>query len=478
MKNTIRNNIGRSLAGAAAALLALSALPAHAQSDDALINKLVKKGILTEDEAADLRKESDKDFSKSFSAKTGMADWVNSMKFYGDVRLRYEELDSRAQVFDNGQSTTPAGTPGLRDFPGRTRFRYRLRFGTTVTMMDNLEAGMRLISGDVPGTTGGKPLSGNSTFQDNASKKSIYIDLVYGRWYFPKNSLFSGNITAGKMENPFALSDMVFDPDYTPEGAALQFALNIADNQKLKLNGGVFVLDENQSPWTSGGGIGDNPFLGGVQLLYEASWTRKLNTSLGISWLGIQNATNLTTAAVPDLNVGNTRDATRAALKYNYEPIVLNGAITYTLDNFPLYRGAFPVKINGEFMNNSDAPYHSDNYAWNAGLVFGKAGKRGTWEFSYAYKYLGANAWYEELVDDDFGAVYQHPSPDYGPLVGRLSGYYTGTNVKGHIFRFAYSPADALTLSAKFFLTELIRAYPLQTPSEAHRFQVDATLKF
>jgi hypothetical protein len=110
--------------------------------------------------------------------------------------------------------------------------------------------------------------------------------------------------------------------------------------------------------------------------------------------------------------------------------------------------------------------------------VFGKSGKRGTWEFSYAYKWLGANAWYEELVDDDFGAVYQKPSPAYGPLVGKLSGYYTGTNVKGHIFRFAYSPADALTLSAKFFLTELIKAYPLHTPSETHRFQVDATLKF
>jgi hypothetical protein len=81
-------------------------------------------------------------------------------------------------------------------------------------------------------------------------------------------------------------------------------------------------------------------------------------------------------------------------------------------------------------------------------------------------------------VDDDFGAVYQKPSPDYGPLVGKTSGYYTGTNVKGHIFRFAYSPADDLTLSAKFFLTELIKAYPLQTPSETHRFQVDATLKF
>ncbi|MEI8291861.1 MAG: hypothetical protein WCH99_20520, partial [Verrucomicrobiota bacterium] len=55
------------LAGATA--LAALAPQSHAQSSDALIEKLVSKGILTVSEAKDLREESDKDFKTAFQAK-------------------------------------------------------------------------------------------------------------------------------------------------------------------------------------------------------------------------------------------------------------------------------------------------------------------------------------------------------------------------------------------------------------------------
>jgi hypothetical protein len=224
--------------------------------------------------------------------------------------------------------------------------------------------------------------------------------------------------------------------------------------------------------------------MAGVQLRYDVAWTKKLSTSLGAAWLTIQNGTNLTTASVPDQNVGNTRNRFSNGaqlfdvLIYDYQPYILDGAVTYTLDHFPLYRGSFPVKISGEYLNNPEAPYHADNYAWDFGVVLGKSGKRGTWDFSYTYRWLGANAWYEELVDDDFGAVYQNITVPPGPGVFGVAGYYAGTNVKGHVLRFSYSPADALTLSFKCFLTEIIRPIPQNSVSEAHRFQVDAMLKF
>ena len=59
---------------AGAAMLASLAMQARAQSSDALIDKLVQKGILTANEAKDLRDEADSDFKTAFQSKMGMPD--------------------------------------------------------------------------------------------------------------------------------------------------------------------------------------------------------------------------------------------------------------------------------------------------------------------------------------------------------------------------------------------------------------------
>ena len=116
----------------ATALMTLAS-QSHAQSADALIDKLVDKGILTTKEAQDLRDESDKGFTTAYQAKTGMPDWVTSYKFSGDFRGRYDEM---------------ATTDGNQNFVPRDRFRYRLRAGLVVSMQDNLEAGFSLTTAD------------------------------------------------------------------------------------------------------------------------------------------------------------------------------------------------------------------------------------------------------------------------------------------------------------------------------------------
>src|SRR2546427_4319372 len=81
----------------------LFSLSAQAQSAEALINKLVEKGILTQEEAQKLRVESTNDFNRAFTAKTGMAPWVTSLKFGGDFRGRYDG------IYQN-ESNTGAGS--------------------------------------------------------------------------------------------------------------------------------------------------------------------------------------------------------------------------------------------------------------------------------------------------------------------------------------------------------------------------------
>lgn len=141
-----QNSIKRGAAGLF--VLGACASTLHGQSSDALLNKLVQKGVLTTQEAAELKKESDAGFDKAYRTKTGLPDWVTSLKIYGDLRTRYE--------FFHTDNDAPGAAQPNKD---RTLFRFRLRTGMTATLKDNFELGFRLASGEQSGTFGGNPIS-------------------------------------------------------------------------------------------------------------------------------------------------------------------------------------------------------------------------------------------------------------------------------------------------------------------------------
>jgi hypothetical protein len=441
---------------------ALYGMNVQAQSSDALLDKLVDKGVLSVKEANDLRQEMDAGFRKSYQVKSGMPDWVTSLKINGDFRTRYEYFGS--------QNNSDIGNDGLNNnnaFVDRSRFRYRLRFGMVATIKDNFEVGLRLTSGEANSTFGGDPISGNATLQDNGSKKFVFIDLAYAKWSFVNTKPLTESITVGKMENPFTFSDMVFDADYTPEGAGYNLTYRLNDVHTFKLNAGAFVLDEI-------GGDSLDPWLYGGQVRWDATWSKKIATSMGIAGLNIVNDQSLTNGAVPNVNRGNTRTAGTAAPAVHFNPIVADAAVTYTFeDGLPgVYMAPFPIKLAGDYMNN--LAVQEKEQSWQAGVTFGKAGKKGLWEVGYRYKYLSANSWYEEVVDSDFGAFYQAGAPNSG--FG--TGYGAGTNVRGHVAKASYSPFDALTLTVSYFRTRLINEVPAGSNSDMTRVQVDAMWRF
>ena len=88
-----------------------------AQSNDALLNKLVEKGVLNTQEAAALKKEVDAGSDKADRTRTGLPEWVTALKIYGDLRARYE--------FFHTDNDTPGALEPNKD---RSRFRHwRLR---------------------------------------------------------------------------------------------------------------------------------------------------------------------------------------------------------------------------------------------------------------------------------------------------------------------------------------------------------------
>ena len=440
-------------AGFSAAAIAFTSSSAQAQSADALIDKLVDKGVLTVDEAQALRDEADKDFTKAYSAKSGLPEWATAVKFNGDLRGRFDGIY---------RSTKPDAVSD------RNRLRYRLRFGVTANLMDSIEVGFRLASGDAEGGIAGNsnPISSNQSLDNNGIKKGIYIDLAYAKWSPINTREFQGGLTLGKMENPFVFSDLVFDSDYTPEGFAGALSYQPNDAHTFKVIGGGFVLKELSASSKDGA-------LGVAQLRWDAIWSKKLTSSVGVAALAIAGDESLGNAAVGNVNFGNTRRAD-GTLLYNMNSYVGDASVTYTLESFPFYAGPFPIKFAGDFMQNPGAP--SDrNTAYSVGLIFGKSGKKGLWEIGYRYRSLEADAWYEELVDSDTGAYYGGAGI---PNSGAGAGYRAGTNNRGHIVKASYSPYDSLTLGVSWYNIEAINEIPGGSDSQIHRIQVDAAFKF
>jgi len=460
------------------------------QTSDTLLNALIKKGIITEQEAKDIKAEANKDsqtqINQTFAAKTGMSSWINSYKLYGDFRARFEENNA-----DNSF------------YQARDRYRFRLRLGLNVSMFDGLDVGLRLSSGNPQSgglnnsNPGGSAITANQDLNSVNTRKFIWIDAAYGRLTPIKNDTLTISATLGKMDNPFQLSNMVWDYDIDPEGGALQATYNLNDQHALKAIGAAFVLDEfNQPPNPpvtsptdprSKEHVGHDPYMYGGQILFESKWTPKIDTSLGVAAFNIVNRNSLSDLLQPRANIGNTRDI-NGFLKYYMNPIIGSGSVTYKLATFPGYTGQFPIKVAGEYMDNPPAP-SKQNRGWRAGVTFGKAGRKNTWELNYRYQRLEADAWYDALVDDDNGAFYTAGNPQtFGtfaspPAAGFVpGGWFGGTNIKGHQVVATYSFTDSLNLTFIYYLNEAIINAPgvpgIDTRSDASHFMADLNFKF
>lgn len=435
---------------AGAAALASLTPQAHAQSSsDSLINKLEQKGILTSDEAKQLRVESQQDFNnsltnnmdKAFGAMTGMPSWVTGYKISGDFRGRVDDMTGNSALTD------------------RLRFRYRLRVGLQMTFKDDMQVGFQIASDEPQGNNDtGNPLSNNTTLSQNGSKKMLYIDQAYAKWTPVNNDTWMGSGTIGKMSNPFQQnpSVMVWDPDYTPEGAALQGKYHMSDNQSIDFTGAAFVADEVK-------GSASDPFILGAQAIWNGNWTKQMATALGVSYYNIVNVHELGTAY--DGNTGNTLNGAGGTGSYaeSFHPVVVSGYGTYKLDSFPLYQGAFPIMPFGDYMNNSGAS--SNNEGWDVGVKFGKAGKKGNWDIAYRYQRLEADAWWDQVVNDDNIA--------FKPGTGVVS----GTNIKGHAVQFNYSILDSLTFTFTGYFNNLVNNTSPNSSSAMH-LMADLMWKF
>lgn len=400
---------------------------ARASETDTLLSILKQKGILTQEEAEQIKKDAQKasvEQEKKLEEKVAKTnpDWVKNLKFKGDVRVRYQ-----------GENTEGDSKPQ------RDRARIRLRFGAETKPVENFSLGFGLASG-----SDSDARSTNQSMGGLFSKKSVWIDYAYGQ-YRPAPWL---SLTAGRFANPiWQPFEFLWDNDIRPEGLAAVVQTKPLDNLGFFFNTGYLVLNEDNS--------------------YGKGTTYMAFFQPGIDWR-IIDGVNLKLAAsyylfkdLEDLNVSgykrNTLLGDGKTLKYKYNAPTFEAELGFN----KLFGDAIPyAAIFGQYTQNLDPSDERSGYM--AGVKFGhsKIGELGDWQLAYAYRKLDVDAWPAFLPYSDF-----------------YSGY---TGSEGHQLQLGLGLAKNTSLAVNFLRTDPVsktKGQPVTT-GQQNVVQVDLNWKF
>lgn len=374
---------------------------AMADSTFDLVNALVQKGVLTEEEALPLLKGRESDISAADSkvkkaTRLTVSDVIDNAVVYGDVRVRGEQR--------SGEDDRPTSID-----EDRTRGRYKITFGVKTTAND-FYTDLAFAMG-----TGGR--SDNATFGKNNGandKESLFVKRAMVGWKATEWL----TLEAGRINNPLYTTPMVWDGDLTFEGLAemVNFKAGEADifltavqsqyqgdrknfsngtgdrttNQLLAFQGGTkFKISDDVSAkaaityttYTNGNGDGANfaPAVG--------------NGAASFVGTGVTSVNDIRTIEIP------------AEIKFN-----TSGTIGY--------------KIFGDYVHNLDGNDRADaacvinpavcnlgtdDNAWLLGAGIGsvqdpkgKKSTKGDWEAKLWYQSVGMYSLDPNAVDSDF----------------------------------------------------------------------------
>lgn len=281
--------------------------------------------------------------------------WVDRVEFYGDLRLRYEDIDEQ-------------GNPDA----ARNRERGRARIGLKAEVSPNVKLIMGIATG------GDNPVSRNVTGDGGFTTKEIGLELFYVDWAATDELTFY----AGKMKNPLFRAGgvpLIWDSDLNPEGAAARFASGM-----FFAHAGAFAVEERSGD--------DDSTLFAAQggLKFGLGENSKLTAGLG--YFAYTN----TVGNEPFYNgnpKGNTVDANG-----NY---VFDYKNTEVFAQFDTKLGGWPFQLFAHYTMNNEVDVEDTAYAFGAKL--GSAKKQGSQQVSYTFQDIEADAVIGTFNDSDFG---------------------------------------------------------------------------
>jgi hypothetical protein len=484
------------LAGTAAGLTL--ATPVLAQvSADALLNKLVERGILKADEATELKEEAMTNTAGGMKFKISSA--IKSMELFGDLRMRYEY---RSGVLGG----TSAGMVDAAD-----RWRYALRLGVRGELRDDFYYGLRLETSPNERSTwntfGG---AGMSPYYGPFSKSSygINIGLAYLGWR-PASWL---DVTIGRMPQPLYTTPMVWDSDYTPEGVAEKLKFTVGPADLFATFGQYVYQDVTPGSGSAVMGIGVPSDNNAYLMAWQAGVNYRFNTNLSAKIApALYNYVGHGTGSVgysgPFVGEGEpngfqytTLTPTSTTLPGlaagSYNQTGINDLFIFELPaevNFKV--GSLDARVFGDFSLNLEgdrrarAAFNAGTAVFpggvqlgqdkayqigmavgnNLGLVYGTSAKKGTWEGRVYWQHVEQYALDPNLLDSDFFEGRGNLEGIYSALAYGFSDAIIGT------VRYGWAERVDHNLGTGGFNADL----PLPNPITKYQIvQVDVTWKF
>jgi hypothetical protein len=347
--------------------------------------------------------------------------WVENMKISGDLRYRYEGIDSQS----NGKQGASIN-----------RNRLRARIGLYDKINDEVDLGFRLAGGSAD------PVSTNQTEEDAFSKKSIWIDQAYFDWH-PKD-IKGFNFIGGKMSQPFyrvGNNQLIWDDDLNPEGLAVKYELPLNDTLKAYINGGGFWVGHPDTATAA------DTSLWGMQGYLKNTFEDKSYLLGGMSYYTYGNIKDQNDVTKLWKGSSSFFGNTSVAGDYKYGYDIVEGFAEYGTKI-----ADYPVAVFGSYARNTAAPSDKSD-GWLIGTTFNKAKDPGSWQIGYDYRDLDSDAVVGQFSDSDF---------DNG-----------GTNARGHRFNLTYQLAKNFQAGLTYFLDK-----KKTTGDEYRRLQADLVFKF
>ncbi len=379
-----------------------------ADASDPLLDMLIKKGLLTEQEARDIKAEAQTNAVPSAASKWKLSSSLKNIGLYGDVRFRYEYRGA-----DNPQNPVLSS----RETYFKERFRYALRAGIQGEIYDNFNYGVRIETSTNPRSTwvtfgddsNPTPSAKNS---DGIGVGQIYLGWKPTDWF---------ELTVGKMPMPLYTTPMVWDTDINPEGAFEKFKYSIK-NVDLFAGFGQFIYQDtsvdvsipSSDTWMFAWQVGANVKLDErssfriAPLVYTYAGRGSAN-QLNLPFVGQGfGGTNALSGAGFNENGINDLLVVEVPAEYNlklgaYHARVF-GDYAYNVNGNTRARKAFAAgSLQGDFPASVTGPVTGQNTAYQIGAGFSTEGpaRKHSWETRVYWQHVEQYALDVNLLDSD-----------------------------------------------------------------------------
>ena len=423
-----------------------------------------------------------------------LPDWLNRIKWEGDLRLRYQtdlldksnapgsdyvtanQISPTTRAPDLGTSRGNASLGNTQE--QRDRMRLRARLGMLAKIGDDFSGAVRITTGNTTDR-----LSTNQTLGQNFNKYSLVLDRAFLR-YEPNEWL---SVTGGKIPNPWFATELVWNENLNFEGISATIGRRSSQEPFAPfLTVGTFPIREDNPPTR------DNRWLDGAQAGFQWSINSRTRLKFGAAYYGYRNleghpeaASSFVCAPFPTCTLQNANYG-----KFEYESGLRQKGNTLFATNAPTDPSGTTAPIWGLASRFREVnltasldlahwdPVHAvliGDYVRNIGFkkdeILNRTGLRATdmpdgksdgyllklqigrpeikarheWNGFVAYRRLGSDAVLDAYTDSDFGLG--------------------GTNLKGYQIGFKYGLDRNVDLGLRWLSADAIDSMIPSSPS-------------